>query len=190
MKIICSLHLSCPSRYSREIEMIGSYNQIEGFIFGRQSFGGFNPVVEYNVSRGIWKPCYLVDDTEDAVQDPDHNSDPEPEENDDEVDVPDKEMARTFGSLVGTLGKKFLRKRDRGGGNNKKGGHKGKGPSTSNHQLAKGDGGNDKRKRNKNKSPNKNKSEEQGTKNSEPLTIDLTNEEPPRKRSKFMKPSE
>lgn len=30
------------------------------------------------------------------------------------MDVPDKEMAKTFGSLVGTLGKRFLKKRKRG----------------------------------------------------------------------------
>lgn len=31
------------------------------------------------------------------------------------MEVKTKEMAKTFGSLVGTLGKRFLKKRDRGG---------------------------------------------------------------------------
>jgi len=89
------------------VEEVPSYSQCIGYNFGRVSFGGFNPIVEYNVSRGIWKAAkagVAESDPEDEVK-----SEGAPEEN----DVPDEEMARTYGSIVGTLGKHFMNKRDR-----------------------------------------------------------------------------
>jgi len=88
------------------VEEVPSYSQCIGYNFGRVSFGGFNPIVEYNVSRGIWK----------AAKAGVPESDPEDEAKSEDAlenDVPDEEMARTYGSIVGTLGKHFMNKRDR-----------------------------------------------------------------------------
>jgi len=98
---------------SLTVEELWSYNQCERYIFGRQSFGGFNPVVENNVKKGIWKPFYM-EESEYA------HDDSEEEEgikkNQSDVDVSDEEMSKTYGSLIGTLAKRFTRKNKRGGG--------------------------------------------------------------------------
>lgn len=91
------------------IEEVGSYSQCEGHIFGRQSFGGFNPVLEQNVRKGIWRPFY-IDPTH--LEDEDEELDSETKKKDmkDEMDVDDEEMAKHYGSLVATLGKRFAKK--------------------------------------------------------------------------------
>lgn len=91
---------------------IPSYNQVEGFIFGRQSFGGFNPTVESNLAKGVWKPYYL-DEGVDEVK--------EEEEADSDADLPgeedvDPELKQNYGSMVAMLGKKFLKKKKKGKG--------------------------------------------------------------------------
>lgn len=89
------------------IEEVGSYNQCEKFIFGRQSFGGCNPEVERNVKNGTWIPFYM-DSSEKKEKDEDDNSGNS--SSDHEMDVNDEEMAATFGSIIGTIGRKFLPK--------------------------------------------------------------------------------
>jgi hypothetical protein len=76
----------------------------------RQSFGGFNPLVEQNVKSGLWRPFHL-DPFEEGRPEEDDNelSDLEEERSEGE------EKAKKYGSLVGTLAKRFMRKRDRGG---------------------------------------------------------------------------
>jgi len=88
------------------IEECPSYSQLEGHIFGRQSFGGFNQVVENNVKNGIWRPFHLdpYSGTGEVKEDGQLS------EEDGEKDVSDEEMAKTYGSLVGTLGKRFKKK--------------------------------------------------------------------------------
>lgn len=110
------------------VEELWSYNQCERYVFGRQSFGGFNPVVEKNVRKGIWKPFYL-EEGDVAVE----SSDEDEKKPQSDVDVSDEEMAKTYGSLIGTLAKRFNRRNEKGKRGNKK--FKGKGKD---QQKAKG----------------------------------------------------
>ncbi|KAH0507416.1 M-phase phosphoprotein 6 [Microtus ochrogaster] len=74
-----------------------SFSLCEDLLYGRMSFRGFNPEVE--------KLMLQMNSKNKAA----------PEENDEtvEVDVSDEEMARRYETLVGTIGKKFAKKRDR-----------------------------------------------------------------------------
>ncbi|ODN02845.1 M-phase phosphoprotein 6 [Orchesella cincta] len=101
------------SKSSLTVEELWSYNQCERYIFGRQSFGGFNPVVENNVKKGIWKPFYLE---ESECQQDDSEEEEGIKKNQSDVDVSDEEMSKTYGSLIGTLAKRFTRKNKQGAG--------------------------------------------------------------------------
>jgi len=98
------------------VEEIPSYSQCEKWIFGRQSFGGFNPEVESNVLKGVWRNHYVGEPVG-------NNEEEEPikREPDNEVDVPDEEMAATYGSIIGTLAKHFKKKKDRNDNPNNQG---------------------------------------------------------------------
>jgi hypothetical protein len=54
---VCSEQKSTCSKST--VECCPSYSQLEGHTFGRQSFGGFNPLVEQNVKSGLWRPFHL-----------------------------------------------------------------------------------------------------------------------------------
>ncbi|CAL8096784.1 unnamed protein product [Orchesella dallaii] len=114
------------SKSSLTVEELWSYNQCERYIFGRQSFGGFNPVVEKNLKKGIWKPFYM-EDSEYAQDDSDEEQ--SIKKNQSDVDVSDEEMSKTYGSLIGTLAKRFTRKNKQEGGG-------GRGRNRGNHNHA------------------------------------------------------
>lgn len=92
------------------MEEVWSYNHCERYIFGRQSYGGFNPAVEKNVKKGIWRPFYL-----DECDNPYESSDEDDKfKKQSDVDVSDEEMAKTYGSLIGTMAKKFGKGKGKG----------------------------------------------------------------------------
>ncbi|NXJ74384.1 MPH6 phase, partial [Trogon melanurus] len=98
-KIISEEHwyLDLPDLKEKESFIIEerSFMQCEDLLYGRMSFKGFNPEVEKLMiqmnSKGKEKEIEVDDKME--------------------ADVSDEEMAR-YETLVGTIGKKFLRKRD------------------------------------------------------------------------------
>ncbi|KAL7978965.1 hypothetical protein Chor_001268, partial [Crotalus horridus] len=75
-----------------------SFVMCEDLLYGRMSFKGFNPEVEKLMVQ--MNSRYKTED-------------PAEEKNAKEADVSDEEMARRYDTLVGTIGKKFLKKRDR-----------------------------------------------------------------------------
>ncbi|KAH0619652.1 hypothetical protein JD844_000489 [Phrynosoma platyrhinos] len=75
-----------------------SFAPCEDLLYGRMSFKGFNPEVEKLMIQMNSK--YKTEEIEE-------------EDNAMEADVSDEEMARRYETLVGTIGKKFLKKRDR-----------------------------------------------------------------------------
>ncbi|KAG8144141.1 hypothetical protein E2320_001254 [Naja naja] len=75
-----------------------SFAMCEDLLYGRMSFKGFNPEVEK-----LMVQMNSRHKTEDTGE----------ETNAKEADVSDEEMARRYETLVGTIGKKFLKKRDR-----------------------------------------------------------------------------
>ncbi|KFP80936.1 M-phase phosphoprotein 6, partial [Apaloderma vittatum] len=100
-KIISEEHwyLDLPDLKEKESFIIEerSFMQCEDLLYGRMSFKGFNPEVEKLMiqmnSKGKEKEIEVDDKME--------------------ADVSDEEMARRqYETLVGTIGKKFLRKRD------------------------------------------------------------------------------
>uniref|UniRef100_A0A4W3IZD5 M-phase phosphoprotein 6 n=1 Tax=Callorhinchus milii TaxID=7868 RepID=A0A4W3IZD5_CALMI len=99
-KIINAEHwyLDLPELKEHESHIIEekSFVPCENLLFGRMSFKGFNPEIEKLVSQ-----MYSEDGKEEA------------EEETIEADVSDLEMARRYGSLVGTIKNKFTKKRDR-----------------------------------------------------------------------------
>ncbi|KFW10106.1 M-phase phosphoprotein 6, partial [Eurypyga helias] len=73
-----------------------SFMPCEDLLYGRMSFKGFNPEIEklmIQMNSRCKEEEIEVDDKMEA-------------------DVSDEEMARRYETLVGTIGKKFLRKRD------------------------------------------------------------------------------
>nr|XP_009681210.1 PREDICTED: M-phase phosphoprotein 6 isoform X2 [Struthio camelus australis] len=73
-----------------------SFMPCEDLLYGRMSFKGFNPEIEKLMVQMNSKS--KKEETEVDVKM--------------EADVSDEEMARRYETLVGTIGKKFLKKRD------------------------------------------------------------------------------
>ncbi|XP_050760223.1 M-phase phosphoprotein 6 [Gymnogyps californianus] len=99
-KIISEEHwyLDLPDLKEKESFIIEerSFMPCEDLLYGRMSFKGFNPEIEklmIQMNSGCKEEEIEVDDKMEA-------------------DVSDEEMARRYETLVGTIGKKFLRKRD------------------------------------------------------------------------------
>ncbi|XP_068059227.1 M-phase phosphoprotein 6 [Anomalospiza imberbis] len=99
-KIISEEHwyLDVPDLKEKESCIIEgrSFLQCEDLVYGRMSFKGFNPEIEKLMIKMNSK-C-----KEEEIEEDDKM----------EADVSDEEMARRYETLVGTIGKKFLRKRD------------------------------------------------------------------------------
>ncbi|XP_042527414.1 M-phase phosphoprotein 6 isoform X1 [Dipodomys merriami] len=100
-KIISEEHwyLDLPELKEKESFIIEeqSFLSCEDLLYGRMSFRGFNPEVEKLMLQMNAK----------------NKADEEEEEETVELDVSDEEMARRYETLVGTIGKKFAKKRDR-----------------------------------------------------------------------------
>ncbi|XP_068115830.1 M-phase phosphoprotein 6 [Hyperolius riggenbachi] len=100
-KIISDEHwyLDLPELKEKENYIIEekSFLPCEDFMFGRMSFNGFNPEIEKLM---VQMNSQAEDEEEDLESDMD-------------ADVSDEEMARRYESLVGTIHKKFAKKRDR-----------------------------------------------------------------------------
>ncbi|XP_067396261.1 M-phase phosphoprotein 6 [Emydura macquarii macquarii] len=99
-KIISEEHwyLDLPELKEKESFIIEerSFMPCEDLLYGRMSFKGFNPEIEklmIQMNSRYKKEEIEADDTTEA-------------------DVSDEEMARRYETLVGTIGKKFLKKRD------------------------------------------------------------------------------
>ncbi|KFW74827.1 M-phase phosphoprotein 6, partial [Manacus vitellinus] len=73
-----------------------SFVRCEDLVYGRMSFKGFNPEIEKLMIQMNSKCKEEEIEVDDKM----------------EADVSDEEMARRYETLVGTIGKKFLRKRD------------------------------------------------------------------------------
>ncbi|XP_007538633.2 M-phase phosphoprotein 6 isoform X1 [Erinaceus europaeus] len=99
-KIISDEHwyLDLPELKEKESFIIEeqSFLLCEDLLYGRMSFKGFNPEVEKLMLQMNAK-----------------NKTEEIEDETLELDVSDEEMARRYETLVGTVGKKFAKKRDR-----------------------------------------------------------------------------
>ncbi|XP_054566844.1 M-phase phosphoprotein 6 isoform X2 [Eptesicus fuscus] len=99
-KIISEEHwyLDLPELKEKESFIIEeqSFLLCEDLLYGRMSFRGFNPEVEKLMLQMNAK-----------------NKAEEVEDETVELDVSDEEMARRYETLVGTIGKKFAKKRDR-----------------------------------------------------------------------------
>ncbi|XP_020669248.3 M-phase phosphoprotein 6 [Pogona vitticeps] len=101
-KIISDEHwfLDLPELKEKESFIIEerSFAPCEDLLYGRMSFKGFNPEVEKLMIQ--MNSRYKTEETEEdgcAM----------------EADVSDEEMARRYETLVGTIGRKFLKKRER-----------------------------------------------------------------------------
>ncbi|XP_040838241.1 M-phase phosphoprotein 6 isoform X1 [Ochotona curzoniae] len=99
-KIISEEHwyLDLPELKEKESYIIEeqSFLSCEDLLYGRMSFRGFNPEVEKLMLQMNAK-----------------NTAEEVEDETVELDVSDEEMARRYETLVGTIGKKFAKKRER-----------------------------------------------------------------------------
>ncbi|XP_006835842.1 PREDICTED: M-phase phosphoprotein 6-like [Chrysochloris asiatica] len=99
-KIISDEHwfLDLPELKEKESLIIEeqSFSLCEDLLYGRMSFRGFNSEVEKLMVQMNSKS--KAEEVEDEAV---------------ELDVSDEEMARRYESLVGTIGKKFAKKRDR-----------------------------------------------------------------------------
>nr|XP_044986002.1 M-phase phosphoprotein 6-like [Jaculus jaculus] len=100
-KIISEEHwyLDLPELKEKESFIIEeqSFMLCEDLLYGRMSFRGFNPEVEKLMLQMNAKNKAEEDEEDETV----------------ELDVSDEEMARRYETLVGTIGKKFAKKRDR-----------------------------------------------------------------------------
>ncbi|KAM4797594.1 M-phase phosphoprotein 6-like [Urocitellus parryii] len=100
-KIISEEHwyLDLPELKEKESVIIEeqSFLLCEDLLYGRISFRGFNPEVEKLMLQMNAKNKTEDEDEDEIV----------------ELDVSDEEMARRYETLVGTIGKKFAKKRDR-----------------------------------------------------------------------------
>ncbi|XP_020040713.1 M-phase phosphoprotein 6 isoform X2 [Castor canadensis] len=99
-KIISEEHwfLDLPELKEKEsfITEEQSFLLCEDLLYGRMSFRGFNPEVEKLMLQMNAKSKPEDKDEDETV----------------ELDVSDEEMARRYETLVGTIGKKFAKKRD------------------------------------------------------------------------------
>ncbi|XP_006876186.1 PREDICTED: M-phase phosphoprotein 6-like [Chrysochloris asiatica] len=99
-KIISEEHwyLDLPELKEKESVIIEEqrFSLCEDLLYGRMSFRGFNPEVE-KLMLQMNSKSKTEEVKDEAV----------------EIDVSDAEMARKYESLVGTIGKKFAKKRDR-----------------------------------------------------------------------------
>ncbi|XP_067327148.1 M-phase phosphoprotein 6 [Anolis sagrei] len=100
-KIISEEHwfLDLPELKEKEsfIREERSFSPCEDLLYGRMSFKGFNPEVEkLMIQMNSRLKAEGTDEDDNAM----------------EADVSDEEMARRYETLVGTIGKKFLKKRD------------------------------------------------------------------------------
>ncbi|NXK33694.1 MPH6 phase, partial [Piprites chloris] len=99
-KIISEEHwyLDVPDLKEKESCIIEerSFVRCEDLVYGRMSFKGFNPEIEKLMIQMNSKCKEEEIEVDDKM----------------EADVSDEEMARRYETLVGTIGKKFLRKRD------------------------------------------------------------------------------
>ncbi|XP_072490307.1 M-phase phosphoprotein 6 isoform X1 [Notamacropus eugenii] len=99
-KIISEEHwyLDLPELKEKESFIIEeqSFMLCEDLLYGRMSFRGFNPEIEKLMVQMNAK--HKEEEVEDVTM---------------EADVSDEEMARRYETLVGTIGKKFAKKRDR-----------------------------------------------------------------------------
>ncbi|KAL1778215.1 M-phase phosphoprotein 6 [Sigmodon hispidus] len=94
------LYLDLPEFKEKENFIIEeqSFSLCEDLLCGRMSFRGFNPEVEKLMLQMNSKNKAPAEDNEEETV---------------EVDMSDEEMARRYETLVGTIGKKFAKKRDR-----------------------------------------------------------------------------
>nr|XP_013009147.1 M-phase phosphoprotein 6-like [Cavia porcellus] len=92
-------YLDLPELKEKESFIIEeqSFLLCEDLLYGRMSFRGFNPEVEKLMLQMNAKNKAEEEEEDETV----------------EVDVSDEEMARRYETLVGTIGKKFAKKRDR-----------------------------------------------------------------------------
>lgn len=99
-KIISEEHwyLDLPELKEKESLIIEeqSFLLCEDLCYGRMSFRGFNPEVEKLMLQMNSRNKAAEEEEDEAV----------------ELDVSDEEMARRYETLVGTIGKKFAKKRD------------------------------------------------------------------------------
>uniref|UniRef100_A0A8B9T167 M-phase phosphoprotein 6 n=3 Tax=Anas TaxID=8835 RepID=A0A8B9T167_ANAPL len=99
-KIISEEHwyLDLPDLKEKESFIIEerSFMLCEDLLYGRMSFKGFNPEIEKLMVQMNSKSKKEEIEVDDKM----------------EADVSDEEMARRYETLVGTIGKKFLKKRD------------------------------------------------------------------------------
>ncbi|KAM8799331.1 M-phase phosphoprotein 6 [Eudromia elegans] len=99
-KIISEEHwyLDLPDLKEKESFIIEerSFMPCEDLLYGRMSFKGFNPEIEKLMVQMNSKSKKEEIEVDDKM----------------EADVSDEEMARRYETLVGTIGKKFLKKRD------------------------------------------------------------------------------
>ncbi|XP_054245735.1 M-phase phosphoprotein 6 [Indicator indicator] len=99
-KIISEEHwyLDLPDLKEKESFIIEerSFMPCEDLLYGRMSFKGFNPEIEKLMIQMNSKCKEKEIEVDDKM----------------EADVSDEEMARRYETLVGTIGKKFMRKRD------------------------------------------------------------------------------
>ncbi|XP_061532394.1 M-phase phosphoprotein 6 isoform X1 [Phycodurus eques] len=102
-KIISDEHwyLDLPEQHTRENSIVEerSFVPFEELLFGRMSFRGFNPEVEKLMAQMNPRRARQEADVEAGRM---------------QTDVTDEEMALRYESLVGSLKKKFARKRERG----------------------------------------------------------------------------
>ncbi|KAM4017714.1 M-phase phosphoprotein 6 [Anomaloglossus baeobatrachus] len=103
-KIISDEHwfLDLPELKEKENFIIEerSFLPCEDFLYGRMSFKGFNPEIEKLMVQMNSKTTDITAEEED------------PDFGKMDVDVTDEEMALRYESLVGSIGKKFAKKRD------------------------------------------------------------------------------
>ncbi|KAG9474924.1 M-phase phosphoprotein 6 [Eleutherodactylus coqui] len=101
-KIISDEHwfLDLPELKEKESFIIEerSFLPCEDFLYGRMSFKGFNPEIEKLMVQMNSKTKAEEEDLEEENMD---------------VDVSDEEMARRYETLVGSIKRKFSKKRDR-----------------------------------------------------------------------------
>ncbi|XP_006641225.2 M-phase phosphoprotein 6 isoform X1 [Lepisosteus oculatus] len=92
-------YLDLPELKAKENFVIEerSFVPCEELIYGRMSFGGFNPEVEKLMAAMKSQSKTEEDEEADKV----------------EADVSDEEMARRYETLVGSIKRKFTKKRDR-----------------------------------------------------------------------------
>uniref|UniRef100_A0A1A8M077 M-phase phosphoprotein 6 n=2 Tax=Nothobranchius TaxID=28779 RepID=A0A1A8M077_9TELE len=120
-------HLDLPELKSKENRIVEekSFRPCEELLFGRLSFRGFNPEVEVRFwpgglrGKAKCRPSLVLTQTHLVSQKLMALMNPKDEVEEDvsqmQTDVTDEEMALRYESLVGTMKKKFAKKRERRG---------------------------------------------------------------------------